>query len=96
MVLRITRDDETASGVKLRLDGRLVEPWASLVEQECSSALRSARAVTVDLSGVAFVDRTGIEALGRLDRAGVAIRGCSDLVASILAADGIRAERSAD
>ena len=96
MVLRITRDDEPVSGVTLKLDGRLTDPWAGLLEQECSRALRSTRPVIIDLSGVAFVDRAGLDTLSRLDREGVSIRGCSDLVASILTAEGNRAERASD
>jgi hypothetical protein len=92
MVLRISRDDGRAHGVTLKIDGRLVGAWAALLEHECYDAMREAAEVSVDLSGVAVIDRAAIDALGRLDDAGVAIRGCSDLVRSILAAEGIRAD----
>jgi anti-anti-sigma regulatory factor len=88
-VLRITRDDERSTGVTLKLEGRLIEPWASLLEQECAAAESSGREVRVDLSGVTIVEKAGVEALQRLHRSGVVLAGCSDLVASVLAADGI-------
>ncbi len=92
MVLRITREEGRAHDVTLKLEGRLVDPWATLLEEECSAARAASRAVAVDLSGVALIDRAGVEVLARLDQAHVAIRGCSDLIASILAAEGIHAD----
>lgn len=95
MVLRITRVEAPAHQVTLMLDGRLVDPWAELVERECAAVLESGRAVAVDLSGVAVVDGAGIETLSHLDQAGVPIQGCSELIASILSDEGIHAERMA-
>ena len=94
-MLRITRNDVPASFTTLGLEGRLVDPWATLLERECAHLLDDGRAVAIDLSGVALVDRRGVEALGRLHRAGVALRGCSDLLASILAEEDIVLDRSA-
>jgi anti-anti-sigma regulatory factor len=89
MVLRITRVDEPSLGVTLKLEGRLVERYATFVEDESLAALVASGAVLLDLSGVAVVDRAGIEALRRLDRAGATIARCSEILASILAAEGI-------
>jgi anti-anti-sigma regulatory factor len=96
MVLRITHVEPRAHGVTLKLEGRLVDLWAALLEAECTAAFASSGSVTLDLSGVTVIDRAGIGALSRLDRAGVAIRGCSDLIASILSAEGIHADGSAN
>ena len=90
MTLRITRDDDRAPAVTLRLEGRLVGASAALLARECS-ILRGA--VAVDLAGVVVVDRFAVEVLKRLHRSGVAIRGCSDLIASILEVEGVRVER---
>jgi ABC-type transporter Mla MlaB component len=89
MVLRITRDEELSLGVTFKLEGRLVERYTTLLEDESRTALAAAGAVVLDLSGIAVIDRAGIEALQRLDRAGVTIVGCSELLASILVAEGI-------
>jgi hypothetical protein len=43
----------------------------------------------LDLEGVEFVDRAGIEALGRLERAGVAICCPRGSVASVLEDEGV-------
>lgn len=90
MVLRITRDEESRCRATLKLEGRVATQWAALLERECSDLLRSCGSVILDLSGVAFVDRAGIEALERLSRAGVEILCPSGPVASVLEGEGVR------
>jgi hypothetical protein len=58
--------------------------------------LRCRGAVSLDLAGVNFVDRAGVEALRRLSRAGVEIRSPSGDVASVLEGEGVRVRRDAD
>jgi hypothetical protein len=84
MVLRITRRNPLPERATLRLEGRLVAEWAALLERECAALLRAGRAVTVDMTGVLFVDRAGIEALARLSRNGVEILCRPGPVASVL------------
>lgn len=88
-VLRITRIAESTTRVALRLEGRIEAQWATLLERECSSLLGYFGAVSVDLAGVVSVDRSGVDALARLHHAGVEIRGASDLLQSILEAEGV-------
>ena len=89
MLLRITREDTEGGTTTLTLEGRLAQDLVSLLEQECSSLQASCGCLTLDLSGVTFVDRAGVQALKSLHGKGCAIGGCSDLVASILRAEGI-------
>lgn len=95
MTLRITREEGSPSRVTLRLEGRVVAEWAALLERECSDLLRSRGAVSLELAGVSFVDRAGIQALERLSRAGVEIRCRPGAVASVLEGEGIRLTREA-
>ncbi len=95
-MLRITREEGSCSRALLRLEGSIVAEWAALLERECSGLLRSRGAVSLDLAGVRFVDRAGVEVLKRLSRAGVEIRCPSGPVASVLEAEGVRATRDAD
>lgn len=88
-MLRITSDAVSATRVVLRLEGRIVAQWATLLERECSSLLGYFGAVSVNLAGVVVVDRYGIDALARLHRAGVDILGASDLLSSVLEAEGV-------
>jgi ABC-type transporter Mla MlaB component len=96
VTLRITREKGSGSRALLRLEGRLVAECAALLKRECFGVLRSRGAVSLDLAGVNFVDRAGVEALARLSRAGVEIRCRSGPVASVLEGEGIRVTRDAD
>jgi len=96
VTLRITRVKGSRSRATLRVEGNVVAEWAALLERECSDLLRSWGAVSLDLAGVRFVDRAGVEALERLSRAGVEVRCRSGPVASVLEAEGVRVTRDAD
>ena len=96
MTLRITRKGGSRSRATLKLEGSVVAEWAALLERECSELLRSSTAVSLDLAGVGFVDRAGVEALERLSRAGVEIRCPSGAVASVLLGEGVRVTHDAD
>lgn len=96
MTLRITRAGGSRPRATLKLEGSVVAEWAALLERECSELLRAATAVSLDLAGVGFVDRAGVEALERLSRAGVEIRCPSGAVASVLLGEGVRVTHDAD
>ena len=95
-MLRITRQEEPPARVTLRLEGSVAAEWASLLEDECLGLLRSGRAVCLDLAGVGFVDRAGVETLVRLGRAGADIRCRPGVVASVLEAEGVHVSLEAD
>jgi hypothetical protein len=96
VALRITREEGPGSRALLRLEGRVVAEWAALLERECVALLRSRCLVSLDLAGVNFVDRAGLEVLTRLGRAGVEIRCRSGPVASVLEGEGVSVVRDAD
>ena len=96
MTFRITRQEGSRSRATLKLEGRVVGEWAALLERECSDLLRSSTSVRLDLVGVSFVDRAGVEALERLSRAGVEIRCPSGAVASVLLGEGVHVTHDED
>ncbi len=96
MVLRVTITEGSRSRATLKLEGSVRAEWADLLERECSDLLRTWGSVSVDLASVRFVDRAGVEALARLDRAGVEIRCPSGPVASVLESEGIRVTGNPD
>ena len=96
MTVRITREERSGVRARLRLEGRLVADGAALLERECSGLLRSQGAVSLDLAGVNFVDRAGVDALARLSHAGVEIRCCPGAVVGVLEGEGVRVSRDAD
>ena len=78
----------------LTLQGHIVAEWAEVLERECLEARRAGLRVVLDLSGVSFVGCSGIDVLGRLERAGVVtIVGCPPLIAETLEQDGIEVGR---
>jgi hypothetical protein len=89
-MLRITYDYLSIDRATLRLDGILGADWTDLVERECSGLVRAGVTVTLDLLGVVFVDRAGVETLLRLGHSGVAIRCRSGALAGVLEAEGVR------
>jgi hypothetical protein len=89
-MLRITYLEASRDRATLRLDGILGADWTDLVERECSGLVQAGVTVTLDLLGIVFVDRAGIEALLRLGHSGVAIRCRWGAVAGVLEAEGVR------
>jgi anti-anti-sigma regulatory factor len=95
-MLRITRQEEPPARATLRLEGSVAAEWAALLEHECLDLLRICGVVRLDLAGVGFVDRAGVETLGRLGRSGVDIRCRPGVVASVLEAEGVRVALETD
>ena len=93
-MLRILLNDMDAEHAVLVLQGRIVAEWAELLERECADLSRSGLRVVLDFSEVVFIDRSGLEALSRLTRAGVEIIACPQLIADVLAQEGIVARAS--
>ena len=89
VVLRITQNHGADAGAVMRLEGRIAAESAALLEQECSQLLLDRAEVSLDLAGVDFVDRTGVEVLARLSQAGAEILCPSGPVASVLEGAGI-------
>jgi len=89
MLLRITRHDVAM----LTLEGRVTQPYIELLERECAALFAVSSHPILDLSGVTFVDRAGIEGLKRLDQRGAVLRSCPDPVASVLEAEAVAVHR---
>ena len=96
MELRITEVNGSDSGAILRLEGRVVAQWPAVLEEAASELLKTRCEVSLDLLGVSFVDRAGVEVLKRLSRAGAEILCPSGLVARELEGAGVRVTLDAD
>lgn len=71
---------ETGDDVVMRLEGLVVGPWVDELRKWSERALADSRRVTLDLEGVSFVDRDGVELLRGLRRQAVAVANCSRFV----------------
>jgi hypothetical protein len=92
-VLRMQRKERGSRRVTLIVEGRIVGEWADVLEDECLDLIRSGFSAALDLTGVVYVSRKGVEALDRLVRIGTTITSCPPLIADLLAEEGIKIGR---
>jgi anti-anti-sigma regulatory factor len=84
-MLRITADTAVDGIQRFRLDGRLTEASVPEVAGALEPSLRSAALpVTLDVSGLTYLDAEGARFLRQLSARDVNIRGCSSFVAKLL------------
>lgn len=83
-MLRITQIGESPSLTTLKVEGRIISNWVSVLEEESLKWLREKEMVVLDFSNVSFVDRQGVETLRRLRDGNVRIINCSSLIEDLL------------
>jgi anti-anti-sigma regulatory factor len=83
-VLRITRIDPIEDPETVKVEGRVAGPWVEELSRIAERALAESPRVVVDLSGVTFVDREGIELLRNLRARCAGLHGSSSYVAALL------------
>ena len=67
-MLKITKTEANGSKMVLKLEGKITDQWAALLDGECRAALRMRHKVELDCSGVDFLDERGVEVLKKLPR----------------------------
>jgi anti-anti-sigma regulatory factor len=83
-MLKITRMHESADCVTLQIEGRIGGVWIDELRHECMRCLTQGRTLTLDLSGVQFVEAQGIAMLrGMLDQH-IRLVGCSLFLSGLL------------
>lgn len=76
---------ESRDGVGLvRAEGQMIGPWVNELRHSLEALVRTGAAPTIDLKGVSFVDREGLDLLRTLEGRGVAVVNCSHFVAEQL------------
>jgi anti-anti-sigma regulatory factor len=83
-MLRIELLDQKDGSATLELAGRVVGPWVDELSRSCERILGVGGTLSVDLGGVSFVDRHGVEFLKALRTRAVALVNCSPFVAEQL------------
>jgi len=83
-MLKIQRLDLQDGTVALQLAGRIVGPWVGELNRSCERLLDVDGTLSVDLAGVSFADRDGVELLRSLRARHVALFNCSPFVAEQL------------
>jgi anti-anti-sigma regulatory factor len=83
-MLRITTIRDDGSPVQLKLEGKIMAEWASLLEQECRAHIAQRRQVVLDMAGVTFLDGQGVTMLRNLPCRYVSLMNRSDFVTELL------------
>lgn len=83
-MLRITRVVEGPSWTTLRVEGRIVAEWVSVLERECWPALEEYRPVQLDLSAVTFIDSRGVAVLRHLGANEFKVIKCPEFIEELL------------
>jgi anti-anti-sigma regulatory factor len=87
-MLKITKMEENGTTVVLKLEGKVTEQWASLLDGECRSFLRNQKTLLLDCAGVNFLDARGIAVLRNLRLNKVTIIGAPGIVTELLQTGG--------
>lgn len=87
-MLKITKIQESTSGVLLKLEGKITEQWAALLDGECRSYLRKRKSVHLDCSNVEYIDGRGVEVVNNFPRKQVTLMSTPTLVMELLQAGG--------
>lgn len=85
-MLKIADTERGPQALTLQLEGQVIGPWVDELRRSCEAVLARGAWLTLDLTGVSFVDRNGIELLLGLRRQQVALRNCSGFVKEQLSA----------
>ncbi|HKQ63152.1 MAG TPA: STAS domain-containing protein [Candidatus Polarisedimenticolaceae bacterium] len=83
-MLKVTADHTPGERIRLKLEGRVSGPGVEELYDSCNRLLAAGRRLVLDLTGVAFVGRDGLEVLQRLRESGVKLSRPSRFVAEQL------------
>jgi len=87
-MLRITRDFENSSLVKIKLEGQIIAEWVTLLKDECQALLKASKRINLDFSEVTFIDASGARMLNRLPKENVEHVNCSGVIKNLLVEAG--------
>jgi ABC-type transporter Mla MlaB component len=83
-MLKIVSVPNEGGAATLVLEGRLIGPWVEELRRSCELAFGSSEGLTLDLGGLSFVDRGGLELLRCLADRHARLNNCSPFVAEQL------------
>ena len=87
-MLKITKIQESGSDVLIKLEGKITEQWAALLDGECRAYLRQKKAVYLDCAHVNFIDGKGIEVLRSLPRKQISLMSAPGFITELLQIGG--------
>ncbi len=87
-MLKITTIQESGRDVLLKLEGKITEQWAALLDGECRAYLRQKKAVFLDCSHVDYIDGRGVEVLNAFPHSHVTLMSTPTFVKELLQIGG--------
>ncbi|MFO0778892.1 MAG: STAS domain-containing protein [Nitrospira sp.] len=88
MMLKITKIQESGRDVLLKLEGKITEQWAALLDGECRTYLRQQKSVFLDCSQVDYIDSRGVEVLNSFPHSRVTLTSTPALMTELLQIGG--------
>ena len=79
-MLRISVVSGSGQAIQFQLEGNLAGPWVEELRRLADDALSQEKAVSIDLSGVRFVDTQGVALLREFSRHRISQANCSQFV----------------
>lgn len=83
-MVRITLVNTTVGITTMKIEGRIVSDWISVVETECQNLLAQGKTISLDLSDVNFVGAEGVHMIRRLLDQGCVLASCPLFIHHIL------------
>ena len=87
-MLKITKIQESRGDVLLKLEGKITEQWAALLDGECRAYLRQQKSVFLDCSHVDYIDSRGVEVLNSFPGTHVTVMSAPALMTELLQIGG--------
>lgn len=84
MLFRITAEPAGTDAERLLIEGRLAGDYVAEFQAAAAAALERSSRLSLDLSGVTFVDAAGVRLLRQLQEGAVSVLGCSSFVSQLL------------
>jgi ABC-type transporter Mla MlaB component len=72
----------------LKLEGKVTEQWAALLDGECRAFLRHRKRLRLECASVSFLDARGVEVLKSLPLEQVTLIGAPEFVTELLQTGG--------
>src|SRR5262249_54079710 len=83
-MIRVTRMAAGEGVDTLRVEGRLTHETVGELRMACEALLTEQSSLHLDVSGLQFVDPTGVALLHGLERRGTRLGGCSGFITELL------------
>lgn len=83
-MLRITKIEDNGAPVTLKLEGKVSDQWAALLNEECRALLDRRNDLRLDFAGVTFMDADGVEVVKGLSRRRITIVNAPSIIRELL------------